>query len=176
MPEDLSLILSDQDLVESSMDLSSKDILKRCETFVRSKVKKSHSLGDLEHQWAGSQEAASSNAQQHQHHQSKDEGGIFMRISKSGTGDVHHPFGSSAQQSVPVMIQKQRSGLHPNYQQQHQQQHQHHRHLRQHSSGTHGLSTSNPTSSSSSTLPMRIPERPQAVSVGGGKGATPMSL
>lgn len=44
---DLSSILSDQDLVESSTDLSSKDILKRCENLVKSKVKKSHSLGDL---------------------------------------------------------------------------------------------------------------------------------
>lgn len=187
VPEDLSFILSDQDLVESSMDLSSKDILKRCETFVRSKVKKSHSLGDLEQQWAGTQEASSSI----QHSQPRDEGGIFMRNSKVGTGDMQHqPVGR--EQSVPVIIQKQRSGLHPNYQnqnqsqnqnqnqnqyqQQNQQQHQLHRHHRQHSSGSHGLSTSNPTSSSSSTLPMRIPERPQAVSVGGGKGATPMSL
>ncbi|KAF9584319.1 hypothetical protein BGW38_006877 [Lunasporangiospora selenospora] len=47
VPMDLSSILSDQDLVESSTDLSSKDILKRCENLVRSKVKKSHSLGDL---------------------------------------------------------------------------------------------------------------------------------
>jgi hypothetical protein len=44
---DLSSILRDQELVESSTDLSSKDILKRCENLVRSKVKKSHSLGDL---------------------------------------------------------------------------------------------------------------------------------
>ncbi|KAG0024274.1 hypothetical protein BGZ82_010505 [Podila clonocystis] len=47
VPMDLSSILSDQDLVESSTDLSSKDILKRCENLVKSKVKKSHSLGDL---------------------------------------------------------------------------------------------------------------------------------
>ncbi|KAF9114973.1 hypothetical protein BGX27_009301 [Mortierella sp. AM989] len=47
VPMDLSSILSDQDLVESSTDLSSKDILKRCENLVRSKVKKSLSLGDL---------------------------------------------------------------------------------------------------------------------------------
>src|SRR5690554_3024388 len=44
---DLSSILNDQELVESSTDLSSKDILKRCENLVKSKVKKSHSLGDL---------------------------------------------------------------------------------------------------------------------------------
>ncbi|KAF9930957.1 hypothetical protein BGZ65_005111, partial [Modicella reniformis] len=54
VPEDLSLILSDQDLVESSMDLSSKDILKRCENLVRVKVKKSHSFGDLYHDQSGS--------------------------------------------------------------------------------------------------------------------------
>lgn len=47
VPMDLSSILSDQELLESSTDLSSKDILKRCENLVRSKVKKSHSLGDL---------------------------------------------------------------------------------------------------------------------------------
>ncbi|ORZ21827.1 hypothetical protein BCR41DRAFT_420754 [Lobosporangium transversale] len=47
VPMDLSSILSDQDLVESSTDLSSKDILKRCENLVRSKIKKSHSFGDL---------------------------------------------------------------------------------------------------------------------------------
>ncbi|KAI1317902.1 hypothetical protein EDD11_007564 [Mortierella claussenii] len=47
VPMELSSILSDQDLVESSTDLSSKDILKRCENLVKSKVKKSHSLGDL---------------------------------------------------------------------------------------------------------------------------------
>ncbi|KAG0301669.1 hypothetical protein BGZ98_008142 [Dissophora globulifera] len=47
VPMDLSTILSDQELVESSTDLSSKDILKRCENLVRSKVKKSHSLGEL---------------------------------------------------------------------------------------------------------------------------------
>ncbi|KAF9158629.1 hypothetical protein BGX20_003307, partial [Mortierella sp. AD010] len=47
VPLDLSSILSDQDLVESSTDLSSKDILKRCENYVRSKIKKSLSLGDL---------------------------------------------------------------------------------------------------------------------------------
>ncbi|KAF9358880.1 hypothetical protein BGX34_008669 [Mortierella sp. NVP85] len=207
VPEDVSLILSDQDLVESSMDLSSKDILKRCENLVRTKVKKSHSLGDIYHheqQWSG-QDATG------QPGHSKEESAA-LRAGKAGTlGDVHHPppphQSSSREQSVPVMIHRQRQNsqqtnhfqqqqqqqqqLHPlqhsnqhhqqysQYQQhphQQQQHHQHQRHQRQHSSGTHGLSMSNPASSASSTLPMRIPERPQAVSVGGGKGATPMSL
>ncbi|KAI8352256.1 hypothetical protein B0O80DRAFT_454109 [Mortierella sp. GBAus27b] len=189
VPEDLSLILSDQDLVESTMDLSSKDILKRCENLVRTKVKKSHSLGDLyhdQHQWHDSSTSQPSRAA------GGDEGAIFMRISKSGTADIHHQqhhHGSSSssnhpgqrEQSAPVIIQKPRPGQHhqqPLHQHQHQQQQQHQqqRHRRQHSSGPHALSTSGPTASSSSTLPMRIPERPQAVSVGGGKGATPMSL
>src|SRR5690606_6314061 len=47
VPPELSSILNEQDLIETSIDLSSKDILKRCENFVKSKVKKSHSHGDL---------------------------------------------------------------------------------------------------------------------------------
>ncbi|KAF9332019.1 hypothetical protein BG006_005112 [Podila minutissima] len=42
VPPDLAAVLKDQDLVESSTDLSSKDILKRCENLIKSKATKAH--------------------------------------------------------------------------------------------------------------------------------------
>ncbi|KAF8941016.1 hypothetical protein BGZ58_003153 [Dissophora ornata] len=154
VPEDLSLILCDQDLVESSTDLSSKDILKRCENLVRAKIKKSRSMGELHQNEQQQQQSGSS--------QGQDE--AVLRPGQTGTVDLHRQSSSvhnaaKREQSVPVMIQQTSS------------------HLPGHNNGVHILSTSNPSSSSTSSLgPMRIPERPHAVSVGGGKGATPMSL
>ncbi|KAF8967778.1 hypothetical protein BGZ46_000115, partial [Entomortierella lignicola] len=149
VPEDLSLILSDQDLVESSMDLSSKDILKRCENLVRSNIKKSHSLGEFHHEQGGS----------NYQNQSVDDSAI--PASHTGMVDVRrqmssvHSAAAAREQSIPVVIQQHSTGSFNH--------------------GTHGLSSSHP-SSSSGIGPMRIPERPQAVSVGGGKGVMPMSL
>ncbi|KAF9178839.1 hypothetical protein BGZ50_007441 [Haplosporangium sp. Z 11] len=158
VPMDLSFILSNQDLVESSIDLSSKDILKRCENLVKAKVQKSHSSGDLYHEQGASQSQSPS-----QTNGSNGEGynsGRSEGVVHTGHPSYHRqhstlPYGIGREHSVPVMIQRQQSPLSFNH-------------------NAHGLSTSNPTSSSMG--PIRIPERSQAVSVGGGKGATPMSL
>ncbi|KAF9354332.1 hypothetical protein BGX26_007833 [Mortierella sp. AD094] len=150
VPEDLSLILSDQDLVESSTDLSSKDILKRCENLVRAKVKKSHSLGEFHHEQSGSNQDSNNQAEDPASHT----GMVDVRRQSSSV----HSAAVMREQSVPVMIQQPSQPI------------------TGFSHGAHGLSTSHPPSSSSGMGPMRIPERPQAVSVGGGKGATPMSL
>ncbi|KAI1316417.1 hypothetical protein EDD11_009980 [Mortierella claussenii] len=130
VPEDLSLFLSDQDLLESSMDLSSKDILKRCENLVRTKAKKgvSPSTGDI----------SDRNDLSNSGYMSDDS--VLIRRQHGALADIHHT--STREQSVPMVIQQQQ----PLSSLPHQQQ------------------------------PMRIPERPQVVSVGGGKGATPMSL
>ncbi|KAF9115134.1 hypothetical protein BGX27_008839 [Mortierella sp. AM989] len=155
VPEDLSLILSDQDLVESSMDLSSKDILKRCENLVRAKVKKSHSLGEFCHDQSGSNQDTNNQTQ------GANDGAA--QSSHTGVVDVHRQVSSvqsaavMREQPVPVMIQQSSQSI------------------ATFNHGTRGLSTSQPTPSSV-IGPMRIPERPQAVSVGGGKGAMPMSL
>ncbi|KAF9168833.1 hypothetical protein BGX20_011155 [Mortierella sp. AD010] len=152
VPEDLSLILSDQDLVESSTDLSSKDILKRCENLVRAKVKKSTSLGEFQHEQSMSNQDPNSQARGAEDPAST--GMVEVRRQSSSVQNA----ATMREQSVPVMIQQ------PS------------RHITGFNHGPHGLSTSHPPSSSSGMGPMRIPERPQAVSVGGGKGATPMSL
>ncbi|KAF9429337.1 hypothetical protein BGZ76_001442 [Entomortierella beljakovae] len=150
VPEDLSLILSDQDLVESSMDLSSKDILKRCENLVKVKVKKSDPLGGFNQEQGGSNQESS-----------VDDG--IVNHSHNGMVDVHrqsssvHSAAVMRDQSVPVMIQSSLPSTNT------------------YNHGAYRLSTSQPTTSSGLS-PIRIPERPQAVSVGGGKGATPMSL
>ncbi|KAG0314437.1 hypothetical protein BGZ99_008133 [Dissophora globulifera] len=176
VPEDLSLILNDQDLVESSMDLSSKDILKRCENLVRAKFKKSHSVGDLyptDSQSHGQEEMAPAVNSTHS-------GSVGVQRQASA---VHSMRGVTRENSMPVMIQQTPSfpssssgpmAYHP-------QQHNHQQQQRHYGNTAHGLSTSSPTPSSSAVSssslgPMRIPERPQVVSVGGGKGSTPMSL
>ncbi|KAF9907636.1 hypothetical protein EC991_010756 [Linnemannia zychae] len=165
VPEDLSLILSDQDLVESSTDLSSKDILKRCENLVKAKVKKSHSVGDL---YQDPNQGQSHQNQSNGHH--NHEG--MIHGTHTGTPDFHYQVpgghGSVAREaSVPVMIQQPNSkSVHHNHS---RSQHNNHHPL--------GLSTSNPSPSTSSSMgPMRIPERIPTVAVDGGKGATPMSL
>ncbi|KAK3843489.1 MAG: rho-type GTPase-activating protein 1 [Linnemannia gamsii] len=164
VPEDLSLILSDQDLVESSTDLSSKDILKRCENLVKAKVKKSHSVGDLY------QDHAPSHSNGHHDHE-----GVIHGI-HTGTPDYHYQApggygGVTREVSVPVMIQQ------PGSKHMHHNNHHHSRSQNNNSHHPHGLSTSNPSPSTSSSMgPMRIPERLPAVAVDGGKGSTPMSL
>ncbi|KAG0305548.1 hypothetical protein BGZ97_001070 [Linnemannia gamsii] len=165
VPEDLSLILSDQDLVESSTDLSSKDILKRCENLVKAKVKKSHSVGDLYQDHAPSQAQIQQN---NGHHESVIHGTLTAKP------DIHFqaPGGHGGivrEASVPVMIQQSGSKS---------TNHHHNSHHNSHySRHPHGLSTSNPSPSTSSSMgPMRIPDRLPAVAVDGGKGATPMSL
>ncbi|KAF9133333.1 hypothetical protein BGW39_010037 [Mortierella sp. 14UC] len=168
VPEDLSLILSDQDLVESSTDLSSKDILKRCENLVKAKVKKSHSVGDLYQDHAPSQ-GQGHQSQSNGHHNYEG----MIHGTHTGTPDYHYqaPGGHSSvarEASVPVMIQQPGSKS------------THHNHSRSQHNNNHrslGLSTSNPSPSTSSSMgPMRIPERIPAVAVDGGRGSTPMSL
>ncbi|KAF9107325.1 hypothetical protein BGX29_006689 [Mortierella sp. GBA35] len=171
VPEDLRLILSDQDLVESSTDLSSKDILKRCENLVKAKVKKSHSVGDLYQDHALSH---GQSQQQHQQGQSNGQHDGMIHGTIAGTPDYHHQSpghgGIAREASVPVMIQHpgSRSTNHHH----HSHNHNHHNHR------PHGLSTSNPSPStvSSSMGAIRIPERLPTVAVDGGKGSTPMSL
>ncbi|KAG0209921.1 hypothetical protein BGX28_009889 [Mortierella sp. GBA30] len=172
VPADLSLILSDQDLVESSTDLSSKDILKRCENLVKSKVKKSHSVGDLytdqpknnQSQGQGQSNGNGNGNGNSSASAGQQDEGIIHGTHAGTTPSYHHQSlgaalnGVSREQSVPVMVQRQQSPSPLGF-----------------NHSVHGLSTSTPNSSSS-TGPIRIPERPQTVSVGGGKGATPMSL
>ncbi|KAF9909408.1 hypothetical protein BX616_011173 [Lobosporangium transversale] len=164
VPEDLSLILNDQDLLESSMDLSSKDILKRCENLVRAQGKKTNitagtgmglgaaAAGDshLDSVNANNSALCGNHGQDEGHHP-----GLDIRHQSLPV----HNNANSRQQSAPLLIQQPQHHQRPHY-----------------NNGIHGLSTSNPSPSSTSMGPMRIPERPQAVSVGGGKGATPMSL
>ncbi|KAF9107583.1 hypothetical protein BGX29_005942 [Mortierella sp. GBA35] len=85
VPMDLSSILSDQDLVESSTDLSSKDILKRCENLVRSKVKKSHSLGDL---YADTSNDNNNNNGHSHHNHNHHGGGGSNGHGLTGAGDI----------------------------------------------------------------------------------------
>ncbi|KAF9148090.1 hypothetical protein BG015_010213 [Linnemannia schmuckeri] len=165
VPMDLSSILSDQDLVESSTDLSSKDILKRCENLVRSKVKKSHSLGDLY--------ADTNNGNGHHNNIHHHQGGNGHNV--TGAGDI---VGSGT-----VNSSHGENGHHQYHNNNgHQHQHGHHHQQHQH----HQAQASN---GHASTGAIRIPERPrpyhhshssQAVTVGGGasreRGATPMSL
>ncbi|KAF9123284.1 hypothetical protein BGW39_009131 [Mortierella sp. 14UC] len=167
VPMDLSSILNDQDLVESSTDLSSKDILKRCENLVRSKVKKSHSLGDLY--------ADTSNSHTHNHNHNHHGGngsnghGVTGAGDIVGTGTVSGGHGENGHH-------------HGNHQHGNLHNHQHGQHHHQHQQGS-------ATNGNSSTGAIRIPERPRpyhhshsshAVTVGGGasreRGATPMSL
>ncbi|KAF9573158.1 hypothetical protein EC968_009007 [Mortierella alpina] len=163
VPADLSLILSNQDLVESSTDLSSKDILKRCENLVKARVKKSRSMGDLYPDKPDSNhgQGQSNGVQDGRATGQQEEGAVHA--GNAATPSFHHPSGAASngiakEHSVPVIVQRQQSPTPSGY-----------------NHNVHGLSTSTPTSSSS-MAPIRIPERPQAVSVGGGKGATPMSL
>ncbi|KAF9123604.1 hypothetical protein BGX30_001338 [Mortierella sp. GBA39] len=167
VPEDLSLILSDQDLVESSTDLSSKDILKRCENLVKAKVKKSHSVGDLY------QDHTPGQGQSQHHHEGVIHGTLTAKP------DIHFqtPEGHGSvvrEASVPVMIQQPGSKSTHHH---HNSHHHHHNNNHNHNHHPHGLSTSNPSPSTSSSMgAMRIPERLPTVAVDGGKGATPMSL
>ncbi|KAF9941353.1 hypothetical protein BGZ67_005183 [Mortierella alpina] len=161
VPADLSLILSNQDLVESSTDLSSKDILKRCENLVKAKVKKSRSMGDLYHDNPDSNQGQTNGGHDGHAAGQQEEGSVHA--GNAATPSFHHPSGAASngivkEHSVPVIVQRQQSPIPSGY-----------------NHNVHGLSTSTPTSTSS-MAPIRIPERPQAVSVGGGKGATPMSL
>ncbi|KAG0281233.1 hypothetical protein BGZ95_005838 [Linnemannia exigua] len=163
VPMDLSSILNDQDLVESSTDLSSKDILKRCENLVRSKVKKSHSLGDL---YADTGNSQNHTHNHHHHHGSNGSNGHGVTGAGDivGSGTVNGGYGENGHHHV---------NHHSHHS--HQQGHQH-----QQASATNGQS---------STGAIRIPERPRpyhhshsshAVTAGGGasreRGATPMSL
>ncbi|KAG0089239.1 hypothetical protein BGZ93_000421 [Podila epicladia] len=109
VPMDLSSILSDQDLVESSTDLSSKDILKRCENLVKSKVKKSHSLGDLyadtpnnSNEGAGDVVGSGTvNGSRHMHHQQQG----HHHHNHHSAHQEHHTNGNTNHASVgPVKI------------------------------------------------------------------------
>ncbi|GJJ68299.1 hypothetical protein EMPS_00645 [Entomortierella parvispora] len=188
VPADLSTILNDQDLVESSTDLSSKDILKRCENLVKTKVKKSHSFGDLYQEDSEADPASPSKVHQlieggesggepvptsfsalGQELASEDRGGaIHAAYTESHTPSLHAN-GVAREHSVPVLIEQPRA--------QHQSFYG--------GGGPQGLSTSNPSSSSSMMGPIRIPERSPAISYSGGspsgvgnpiKGASPISL
>ncbi|KAG0057280.1 hypothetical protein BGZ83_000070 [Gryganskiella cystojenkinii] len=166
VPADLSTILNDQDLVESSTDLSSKDILKRCENLVRTKVKKSHSLGDLyQDQDAPEQSTAGTSGSPPKlnvmdgtvpgiHDQGMFEEGGAAGVLHSGTPAMgtpgFHSNGASREHSVPVLIEQTRD------------QQQQHRSYYGGSGGPQGLSTSNPSSSSALGL-LRIPERPSVL-------------
>ncbi|KAF9920206.1 hypothetical protein FBU30_009992 [Linnemannia zychae] len=167
VPEDLSLILSDQDLVESSTDLSSKDILKRCENLVKAKVKKSHSVGDLyeghiPNQGVQSQPSNGNHSNEGMIHETLIGMPDYHSQSSSGQG------GMAREGSVPVMIQQPGSKSNG-----HHLSHSHHNHNHY----PHGFSTSNPSPSTSSSMAsMRIPGRLPAVAVDGGKGSMPMSL
>ena len=159
VPMDLSSILSDQDLVESSTDLSSKDILKRCENLVKSKVKKSHSLGDL-YADTGSNGNGNSNTE--------GAGDIVGSGSVNGKhGEQHH---------------QHHQHQHPHH---HPHQYNHHAHYHHQSNQQHPSQNS----VQSSTSAIRIPERPRpyqhshsshAVTMSANsskdRGSTPMSL
>ncbi|CAO3563258.1 unnamed protein product [Mortierella alpina] len=161
VPMDLSSILSDQDLVESSTDLSSKDILKRCENLVKSKVKKSHSLGDL-YADTGSNGNANSNIE--------------------GSGDI---VGSGSVNG------KHGEQHHQHHQHQHPHPHHHPHQYNHHALYHHQSNQQHPSQNSvqSSTSAIRIPERPRpyqhshsshAVTMSANsskdRGSTPMSL
>ncbi|KAF9392850.1 hypothetical protein CPB97_008441 [Podila verticillata] len=112
VPMDLSSILSDQDLVESSTDLSSKDILKRCENLVKSKVKKSHSLGDL---YADTPNNSNNN----------------NNISNEGSGDVVGS-GTVNGSNRHMHHQQQQGHHHHNHHSAHQEHHPNHNHVNGH--------------------------------------------
>ncbi|KAG0260501.1 hypothetical protein BG011_001870 [Mortierella polycephala] len=163
VPMDLSSILNDQDLVESSTDLSSKDILKRCENLVKSKVKKSHSLGDL-YADTGNNNNNGSNTD-----------GSRNGAVNGNSGDHHRQYATSHHPHHPH---------HPS-----QVQHGHHSHQQQHQHQHHGHQSSHHTNGHATTGAVRIPERPrpyhhshssQAITASTGssrdRGATPMSL
>ncbi|KAI8595224.1 rho-GTPase-activating protein [Dissophora ornata] len=157
VPMDLSSILSDQDLVESSTDLSSKDILKRCENLVRSKIKKSHSLGDL---YTDSNNGDSI-------------GKLVASSSEAGVaGDIshHHPHPQ-----------------HHNTQLHHAQQHHHHpNHHNHHHNHHHNTAAPSSSSATTSAIRIPERPKPyhhshssQAVTLGARdreRGSTPMSL
>ncbi|KAG0210955.1 hypothetical protein BGX28_008663 [Mortierella sp. GBA30] len=165
VPMDLSSILSDQDLVESSTDLSSKDILKRCENLVKSKVKKSHSLGDL----YGDTGNSGSNGTESSNTATEGTGDIVGSGTVNGKhGEHHHPQHQHHHQHHQQYQQ---------YQQHSNQNHAHHHHQQ------HNTKNLQPTGA------IRIPERPrpyhhshstQAVTMSANsskdRGSTPMSL
>ncbi|KAF9215527.1 hypothetical protein BGZ59_001136 [Podila verticillata] len=111
VPMDLSSILSDQDLVESSTDLSSKDILKRCENLVKSKVKKSHSLGDLY--------ADTPNNSNNNNNSNENSGDVVVSGTVNGSNrHMHH--------------QHQQGHHHHNHHSAHQEHHPNHNHTNGH--------------------------------------------
>ena len=158
---DLSSILSDQDLVESSTDLSSKDILKRCENLVKSKVKKSHSLGDL---YA---DTPNNNSNNNNNNNNSNEGSGDIVSSGTVNGSNRH--------------------MHH----QHQQGHHYHNHHSAHQEHHPNHNNTNGHTNPSSVGPVKIPERPRPYQhshsshavVGSAanasvnaRGSTPMSL
>ncbi|KAG0379450.1 hypothetical protein BGX24_000336 [Mortierella sp. AD032] len=156
VPMDLSSILNDQDLVESSTDLSSKDILKRCENLVRSKVKKSHSLGDLY--------ADTGNNNNHHHGSNGSNGhGVTGAGDIVGSGTVSGGYGENGHHHSN------------NHNHNHQQGHQH-----QQASATNGQSSTGAIRIPERPRPYHHSHSSHAVTAGGGasreRGATPMSL
>ncbi|KAF9975699.1 hypothetical protein BGZ73_000550 [Actinomortierella ambigua] len=172
VPEDLSSILDDQDLLESSMDLSSKDILKRCENYVKTRVKKSHSLGDL---YADTAEGGGRNDPrtfngsngQPQHHQqlgNHHSEAALMHNGLAAPSPPHSPPPNHHSSSTHVEF----------------------RSISQLTFGQQQQPPSSATGSpAASVSPVRIPQRPPpphhshttpVITVGGGAGATPMSL
>ncbi|KAG0244058.1 hypothetical protein BGW41_000486 [Actinomortierella wolfii] len=204
VPEDLSSILDDQDLLESSMDLSSKDILKRCENYVKTRVKKSHSLGDLYADTAenGSSGAAGggsggkndprtingSNGQAQHHHQLSNhhsEAAMMhnglMASSPPHSPPMSHSSGGTTHvefRSISQLTLNQQPGQDGNGFPAYPGRSNNGASLQQPS----GSSTGSPAATVS---PVRIPERPRpphhshttpVITVGGGAGSTPMSL
>ncbi|KAG0267193.1 hypothetical protein DFQ27_009097 [Actinomortierella ambigua] len=191
VPEDLSSILDDQDLLESSMDLSSKDILKRCENYVKTRVKKSHSLGDL---YADTTEGIIRNDArtfngsngQPQHHQQLSNHQSEAALLHNGliapspphspppnhhSSSTHVEFRSISQLSFGQQQAVDSNG-HPVYN-------------NRVNAPSPQPSLSATGSPAASVSPVRIPQRPPPphhshttpiITVGGGAGSTPMSL
>ncbi|KAI9240372.1 MAG: hypothetical protein BYD32DRAFT_408601 [Podila humilis] len=162
VPPDLAAILKDQDLVESSTDLSSKDILKRCENLIKAKANKAqHSTESHKQQSAHQPSAigvptpAAKSAPAKPEAATVTSGAIHSGL--PNPIDIHRPNSLGREQSVHVLVQTPQS---------------HHHHL---SRPQTPISPRN--SPPSSTLaPISITERPQVVTVGGGKGALPSSI
>ncbi|KAG0038734.1 hypothetical protein BGZ82_010973 [Podila clonocystis] len=160
VPPDLAAILKDQDLVESSTDLSSKDILKRCENLIKSKANKAQTATEGHKQPPAHQQpptgtsitAASKSLGTKPEATTVTNGAV--QSGQSNPIDIHRPNSLGREHSVHVLVQTP------------------HHHIPR----PHTPISPQQSPPSSSLAPIDITERPQVVSVGGGKGVLSSSI
>jgi len=153
--------LKDQNLVESSTDLSSKDILKRCENLIKTKANKAQHSPEIHkqsvHQFSATEAATPAAKSSPVKLEAATVANGAVQSGKSNPIDIHRKNSLGREQSVHVLVQTPQS-------------HPHHLPRPQ-------TPISPQNSPPSSTLaPISITDRPQVVSVGGGKGALPSSI